>query len=90
MNGDSSTGESIFSGVFPEFSIAESYQLNLNETGGMLESEMAITGVGNGNTSVYVGAGLENAFNVVDAYSWEGGRGARCDFWRSVAELVPE
>ena len=90
VNGDSSTGESSFSGVFPEFSIAKSYQVNLNETGGMLESEMAIAGVGNGNTSVYVGAGLGNAFDVVDAYSWVGGRGARCDFWRSVAELVPE
>ena len=90
VNGDSSTGASSFSGVFPEFSIAESYQVNLNETGGMLESEMAVAEVGNGNASVYVGAGLGNAFNVVDAYSWEGGRGARCDFWRSVAELVPE
>ena len=90
VNGANSMGESSFSGVFPEFSIAEAYQVNLNETGGMLESFMAIAGVANGNASVYVGAGLANAFNVVDAYSWEGGRGARCDFWRSVGELVPE
>jgi len=27
---------------------------------------------------------------LVDALEWEGGRGARCDFWRSMGEKVPE
>jgi carboxylesterase type B len=29
-------------------------------------------------------------FHVADAYTWEGGRGVRCDFWKSMGELVPE
>jgi carboxylesterase type B len=34
--------------------------------------------------------GLMNDFMLVDAYEWEGGRGLRCDFWKSVSNLVPE
>ena len=34
------------------------------------------------------GAGLRNDFKLVDAYTWEGGRGARCEFWRSMGGLV--
>lgn len=90
VNGNSASGDSTFSGMFPLFSIAEPYQVNLNETGGTLRSQMAVAGVGNGNVSQPVAPGLSNTFDVVDAYSWEGGRGARCDFWRSVAQLVPE
>ena len=77
---------------FPEFSIANPLQLNLNETGGMsLESPLfGVKGVGDGNGTVFVGESLKNSIEVVDAYAWEGGRGARCDFWRSVARLVPE
>lgn len=33
---------------------------------------------------------LEDQASAGDAYTWEGGRGFRCDFWRSVGELVPE
>lgn len=36
------------------------------------------------------GPGEENTFRLVDAYTWEGGRGTRCDFWRSMGEKVPE
>lgn len=38
----------------------------------------------------YIGPGLTPNFSLVDAFTWEGGRGVRCDFWRSVAALVPE
>ncbi|KAF3766270.1 alpha/beta-hydrolase [Cryphonectria parasitica EP155] len=31
-----------------------------------------------------------NTFRLADAYDWEAGRGFRCDFWRSMGELVPE
>lgn len=31
-----------------------------------------------------------NDFSLVNAYTWEGGRGVRCDFWRSMAGIVPE
>lgn len=33
---------------------------------------------------------VENRIRLVDAYDWEGGRGERCDFWRSMGEKVPE
>ncbi|KAL9012449.1 MAG: hypothetical protein Q9173_002786 [Seirophora scorigena] len=34
--------------------------------------------------------GLRNDFTLVNVYTWEGGRGVRCDFWRSVGRIVPE
>jgi len=65
--------------------------VNLNETGGEEISTPVIDYIGllvNGTESI--GPGLKNAFSVVDAGTWEGGRGARCDFWRSLGETVPE
>ncbi|KAF2163588.1 hypothetical protein M409DRAFT_26197 [Zasmidium cellare ATCC 36951] len=35
-------------------------------------------------------AGEDNQFSVVDADTWEGGRGRRCEFWRDMGRLVPE
>lgn len=32
----------------------------------------------------------KNTFRLANAYTWEGGRGFRCDFWKSMGELVPE
>jgi hypothetical protein len=66
---------------------------NLNQTGGSPETVdllNATSGVIDGNTTVYVGPGLRNDISIVDAYAWEGGRGKRCDFWLSVARIVPE
>jgi len=34
--------------------------------------------------------GLMNNFSLVNAYTWEDGRGVRCDFWRSMGVVVPE
>lgn len=48
------------------------------------------TGIGDRNSSIYVEPGLKNNFTLVNAYTWEGGRGYRCDFWRSVGAVVPE
>jgi hypothetical protein len=42
------------------------------------------------NETEYRNPGLTNNFTLVNAYTWEGGRGYRCDFWRSVAGIVPE
>jgi hypothetical protein len=64
---------------------------NLNETGGTLISVPAVAFAGNLiSWTEHVGPGLMNDFSVVDAGSWEGGRGARCDFWRSIGKVVPE
>lgn len=72
---------------FPEFSIASPYMIDLNQTGGVYVSSPDYLG---GNTTAQTGQGAVNDFTLVNAYTWEGGRGIRCDFWRSVGDLVPE
>ncbi|CAJ2506236.1 Uu.00g003660.m01.CDS01 [Anthostomella pinea] len=36
------------------------------------------------------GSTQKNEFRLADAYTWEGGRGVRCDFWRNMGKKVPE
>ncbi|KAJ5719637.1 CAZyme family CE10 [Penicillium malachiteum] len=36
------------------------------------------------------GPGVTNEFILADATTWEGGRGERCEFWRSVGARVPQ
>lgn len=62
--------------------------VNFNETGGTPVT-VAVGFPGFGNVTVNVEPGLENAFREVDAKTWEGGRGKRCDFWRQMAPKVP-
>lgn len=61
--------------------------MNLNQTGGVPFSTMVIEGV---NATETMDPGLTNDISLVNAYTWEAGRGYRCDFWRSVAAIVPE
>lgn len=61
--------------------------VNFNQTGGT--ATRADAGWGLGEIAVNVEPGLENAFREVDAEKWEGGRGARCEFWRRMAPKVP-
>ena len=63
---------------WPAYTIAEPYMIDLNTT-----CPTTVGGLCQGPT-------LQNTFRVVNAYTWEGGRGTRCDFWKSVGELVPE
>ena len=63
--------------------------LNLNQTGGV-EVSAHVIAYPVQNATQSIGPGLVNNLRVVDAYSWEGGRGERCDFWRSISERVPE
>ncbi|PYH87985.1 carboxylesterase family protein [Aspergillus ellipticus CBS 707.79] len=62
-------------------------QMDFNTTGGELVHEVVTTNL---SYWVRVGAGIVNTFRLVDAESWEGGRGQRCDFWRDVGERVPQ
>ena len=71
---------------WPPFSIYNPYQIDLNQTGGPLITMPYSTL----NLTAVTGQGAVNDFRLVNAYTWEGGRGMRCDFWRSVSELVPE
>jgi hypothetical protein len=71
---------------WPPFTIYAPYQINLNETGGMPFSTPSI----GGNVTEYEEPGMTNEITLVNAYTWEGGRGYRCDFWRSMGIIVPE
>ncbi|KAH4935915.1 carboxylic ester hydrolase [Parastagonospora nodorum] len=68
---------------WPVFSNATPYQLNLNQTGGTLVPQTETT------QAYLTGPTLKNDFSLANAYTWEAGRGARCDFWRGVAPMVP-
>ncbi|KAK5135501.1 hypothetical protein LTR08_005136 [Meristemomyces frigidus] len=69
---------------WPPFSIYAPYQLNLNTTCPVMAASATI------GQDVCASPEEVNEFKLVNAYTWEGGRGTRCDFWRSVGEIVPE
>jgi hypothetical protein len=77
---------------WPVFGMWDRRMANLNQTGGT-PTVMMTGGPTPGsmiNVTILTGAGVVNDLGLVDAYEWEGGRGRRCDFWRSVAGLAPE
>ncbi|KAF6240138.1 hypothetical protein HO173_001748 [Letharia columbiana] len=88
-NGVNGTGNGLAATDFPAWNLRNPLQLNLNETGGQAYSSMSFDAQAP-NITEFEEPGLVNDFSVVDAYSWEGGRGVRCNFWRSVGLIVPE
>ncbi|KAI1373239.1 putative carboxylesterase [Hypoxylon crocopeplum] len=72
---------------WPEFTTTNPMQMILNTTGGEVSTVTVPPYL-----SYYVrsGPGIVNHFNLTDAFAWEGGRGQRCDFWRTVAVRVPQ
>ncbi|KAI0889557.1 putative carboxylesterase [Annulohypoxylon maeteangense] len=72
---------------WPEFTLKKPVQMNLNTTGGNLSTVTVPPYL-----SYYVreGFGIVNTFNLSDAFTWEGGRGERCEFWRIVSKRVPQ
>ncbi|KAJ9494403.1 hypothetical protein H2202_010186 [Exophiala xenobiotica] len=89
-NGASSgnAGSSNDASNWPPFTIYAPYQINLNETGGTPFSTN-ITQIGH-NITEFGQPGLQNDITLVNAWTWEAGRGYRCDFWRSMGAIVPE
>ncbi|CAI6243033.1 unnamed protein product [Periconia digitata] len=85
---------------WPEYSSANPQMANFNQSGGTPYQFLAVETATQGGLTVvgkeekwvtiYGEPGLKNDFRLVDAWSWEGGRGSRCDFWRSIAANVPE
>ncbi|RFU75454.1 hypothetical protein TARUN_6787 [Trichoderma arundinaceum] len=71
---------------WPQYSVQTPTFMNLNTTGGQV-SLVTVTD----ELSYYVrkGDGIVNTFRLANAKTWEGGRGDRCTFWRSVAPRVP-
>lgn len=76
---------------WPKYSLSSPDMFNLDQTGGTPEviNKTVNTALKDIDAAWSVGPGLQNDFSVVNANAWEGGRGARCDFWRSVAARVP-
>lgn len=77
---------------WPVFAMWDPIMANINQTGGSPQSMNLFNSTGGvlaQNVTVYLGPGLINDIALVDAYSWEGGCGKRCDFWMSVAGIVP-
>lgn len=67
------------------------HMLNINMTGGVPDIIDWTPVVGNiVNVTQMIGPGLEARFRMVDAWSWEGGRGERCEFWKNFGSSVPE
>ncbi|KAH8680007.1 carboxylesterase type B [Tricladium varicosporioides] len=71
---------------WPAYSRLSPYMINLNETGGVPTNVSLF-----GNTVIeYFEPGLLNNISLINANTFENGRGARCDWWRSVSADVPE
>lgn len=79
-----------FMASWPAYNTDNQAQANLNQTGGTLTTAYDSRDPFDYPVRVYVNPGLEPAFTLVNAYTWEGGRGERCDFWKSVGKRVPE
>ena len=60
--------------------------MNLNTTAGTPYEATTQFGV---KVTQFKEPGLRNNFGVVGAWDWEGGRGKRCEFWKSMAEKIP-
>lgn len=72
---------------WPTYSNERPVQMDFNSTGG---TETTITVTEQLAFKLRLDPGVSNVFRLVDARAWEGGRGARCDFWRSVGPRVPQ
>lgn len=67
------------------------YMMNLNESGGTHTMfPWNATAGENYSIPIVVEPGLKNAFSVANAYTWEGGRGKRCEFWQQYGAAAPE
>lgn len=73
--------------LWPTYSTNSNLQMNLNTTGGIVKSVPVTPDF---SYNLRLDPGVTNNFRLVNADTWEGGRGSRCRFWRDVAPRVPE
>ena len=72
---------------WPMYSTDSNIQMNLTTTGGTVKTVFVTRDL---SYDLRLGPGVTNDFRLVNADTWEGGRGSRCRFWREVASRVPE
>lgn len=72
---------------WPRWDPSRPVLLNLNQTGGTPYSVISQLGI---PVTQFRGPGLQNEFTLADAYTWEGGRGGRCEFWKGMSRFVPQ
>lgn len=91
------TGDDLFAIISRNWSewsdvMANGHQmLNINMTGGVPEIISWTPADGTAiNVTQLISPGLEGRFSIVDAWSWEGGRGGRCELWSTLGASVPE
>ncbi|KAJ5573520.1 uncharacterized protein N7459_007947 [Penicillium hispanicum] len=72
---------------WPQWQGSSPMLMNLNTTGGHLVRDVVTDHLA---YWLREDPGVSNAFSLADATSWEGGRGKRCGFWRSVGPRVPQ
>jgi carboxylesterase type B len=66
--------------------VGERIIVNLNTTGGTPYQGFSPLGT---PVTQFMEPGLENDIQKASAYTWEGGRGKRCEFWKSMAAKIP-
>ncbi|KAH9909596.1 carboxylesterase [Xylariomycetidae sp. FL2044] len=66
---------------WPPYSIYQPLLADFNTTCPAIEDK--------GGLPYCTGPGQTNTFRLADAYTWEGGRGKRCDFWRMMGAKAP-
>ena len=85
--GNSTAANGTAAAEFPVWSDEKPLMVNMNQTGGT--PYVFTTNFGT-NVTQYMGPGLKAAFSVVDADAWEGGRGKRCEFWKTMSPFIPK
>ncbi|KAF8857961.1 carboxylesterase type B [Acephala macrosclerotiorum] len=73
---------------WPPYSRAVPDMINLNETGGTLAN--VTLEFGGPPVLEYIEPGLRNNITLLNAYTFENNRGARCDYWRDISADIPE
>ena len=71
-------------GTWPVYNNFQTPMVNFNTTGGELQETYSL-----GGFNITQAVGGTNDFSVIDEKGWQGGRGTRCDLWRSLGGLVP-
>ncbi|KAF2471425.1 alpha/beta-hydrolase [Lindgomyces ingoldianus] len=71
---------------WPQWTGSKKYMMSLNTTGG---TPLLKDPTPDLHYYVYLEPGVTNSFKLVNGETWEGGRGARCDWWQSVSSIVP-